>query len=313
MFKDKILNRKEGILLYGLTPPKQDSTPEKLAEIADKQIQRINALPIDGLILYDIQDEASRTNIERPFPYMATLDPQEYREQYLRGCRVASINYKCVGKHTPDTFVKWLQQPVSGDTCSVFVGAASREQSVSLSMKQAYQLKKQYNNELVVGGVTIPERHIKKGDEHLRIFDKMQSGCQFFISQCVYHLEASKDLISDLYYHAADNGLPLVPVIFTLTPCGSLKTLQFMEWLGISIPRWLKNDLARSGDILNKSIDICKSIAEELMAFCHEKNIPAGFNIESIAIRKAEIDASVELLHFVKGLFQDQQSSLFKT
>jgi len=299
MLKEKILSRNSGILLYGLTPPKHDNTPDKFREIAQKQVERINSLPVDGLILYDIQDESGRTDLTRPFPFMQTLDPQEYSENYLKGCSVPSIIYKCVGKYSLDSFTSWLDRKTSSQRYSVFVGAASKNQSISLSMKQAYSLRQIHNPDIILGGVTIPERHIKNGDEHLRIIDKINNGCQFFVSQCVYNLDASRDMLSDLYYFASENNIPLVPVIFTLTPCGSVKTLQFMEWLGISIPKWLKNDLIHSGDILSKSMDICKMIADELIGFSKEKGIPVGFNIESVAIRKSEIEASIELLNYV--------------
>ena len=66
MLKEKILNRRPGIVTYGFTPPKRQNAPEKIAEIVEKQITRINSLPIDGLILYDIQDEVTRLTAERP-------------------------------------------------------------------------------------------------------------------------------------------------------------------------------------------------------------------------------------------------------
>jgi len=95
-----------------------------------------------------------------------------------------------------------------------------------------------------VGGVTIPERHQSKGDEHLRVFGKkMAQGCSFFVSQGVYDVNASKNFLSEYYYYGLKNNIPLVPVIFALTPCGSIKTLQFMKWLGISVSKWLENEL----------------------------------------------------------------------
>jgi hypothetical protein len=75
-----------------------------------------------------------------------------------------------------------------------------------------------------------------------------------------------------------------------------------MEWLGIDIPKWLNNDLKHSNNILSKSIDICKTIAKELIDYSASKNIPIGFNIESVAIRKEEIEASIELVKEIKGL-----------
>ena len=48
-------------------------------------------------------------------------------------------------------------------------------------------------------------------------------------------------------------------MIFTLTVCGSVETLKFMKWLGISIPRWLENDLAHASDILETSLAAARS------------------------------------------------------
>jgi hypothetical protein len=304
MLQKKINQSKSGILLYGLTPPKLDTPDEKIAEIAAKHLERLRNLPIDALVVYDIQDEAGRTNAVRPFPFIATIDPLLYREKYLDGLPFPSIIYVCTGKHTDSSFTNWLSHPALSKHLSVFVGSATAKHDSQLSIKQAYDLHYAHNSALTIGGVTIAERHIKKGDEHLRIIDKQISGCTFFISQCVYNLDASKNLLSDLYYYCQDNHIKQPTLIFTLTPCGSLKTLQFMEWLGISIPSWLKNDLSRSGDILLESMNICKHIARELLSFAKNKNIPIGFNIESVAIRKAEIDASIELLFYIHDLFQ---------
>jgi len=55
-----------------------------------------------------------------------------------------------------------------------------------------------------------------------------------------------KYLLSDYYYYyyySIENNRAIAPIIFTLTPCGSLKSLEFMKWLGIDIPKWLSNDL----------------------------------------------------------------------
>ncbi|WP_203564060.1 hypothetical protein [Deefgea sp. CFH1-16] len=76
-----------------------------------------------------------------------------------------------------------------------------------------------------------------------------------------------------------------------------------MQWLGISIPKWLENDLIHSGDILAKSMDVCKGIFAELLQYASEKGIPVGCNIESVAIRKDEIEASLQLVRDVQQMF----------
>jgi hypothetical protein len=301
MLIDKINNRESGIVVYGITPPKMGNSAEKLTDIAQTQINRLKGQNIDGLILYDIQDEAERTDQTRPFPFIETLNGYQYSETYLKDLAIPKIVYRSSGKYTPSELETFLTEASPEDYLTVFVGAASStSDSGHLSLKQAYDLKAQSNSSMLLGGVTIPERHQAKGDEQQRVFQKMAQGCSFFVSQGVYDVNASKNFLSDYYYFGQENEQPLAPVLLTLTPCGSAKTLEFMKWLGISIPRWLENDLIHSQDILEKSIDFSEQSWLELKDFADEKNIPIGCNIESVAIRKVEVDASIELLNRIQ-------------
>lgn len=299
MLTEKIRNRENGIVLYGIVPPKRGTEEDKVREIAAKQVERLKPLNIDGLVLYDIQDEKSRTDEERPFPFMATLDSFDYSRNHLKDLALPKIIYRAVGKYSKEELAEFLTQASTTDNATVFVGAASKDQGVTMSINQAYRLKSEINADLLIGGVTIPERHLAKGDEHLRVFNKIAQGCSFFISQGVYDVNASKNFLSDYYYYGKENNIPLAPIIFTLTPCGSVKTLQFMKWLGISIPRWLENELIHSEDILQKSVDFSEQSFRELQDYAREKNIPIGCNIESVAVRKVEVEASIELLRRV--------------
>lgn len=302
MLRERILKKENGLLFYGITPPKLSTDTEKLPGIAQRQIDRIKDIDIDGLILYDIQDESSRTNMPRPFPFMQTLDPDVYSKQYLGDLTIPKVIYKSVGKFTPEAFQDWIKEHEENIDLCVLVGAPSKDHVPSLSLKNAYSLKQASGSQLTIGGVTIPERHDAKGDEHLRIMHKVAYGCSFFVSQCVYSLDNAKNFLSDYYYATDQAQHDIPPIIFTLTPCGSVKTLEFMEWLGIHIPNWLKNDLQHSEDILARSVEICRGIAAELIAFAAEKHIPIGFNIESVSIRKAEIEASIQLLKDIKKM-----------
>ena len=300
MLKDRIKNKESGFLFYGLTPPKSSTDEAKIQEIANKQIERIKGLDIDGLVLYDIQDETSRNPSPRPFSFMATLSPDEYSSKFLNKLDVPKIIYKSVGKYTVDEFKNWISNNSKLVDYSVFVGMPTKKQNSKISLSDAYRIKQELNSSILIGGVTIPERHHKKKNEHLRVLDKIDKGCSFFISQCIYNINNIKDFLSDYYYKSIEINRELYPIIFTLTPCGSRKTLNFMEWLGIDIPDWLRSDLDHSKDILSKSVDTCKAIAADLSSYCLEKQIPFGFNIESVAIRKEEILASIELLKSIK-------------
>ncbi|UUZ83596.1 methylenetetrahydrofolate reductase [Paenibacillus sp. P26] len=301
MLKAKILNREAGIVTYGITPPKINHTPEKIAEIAQKQYERIKDLGIDGLIIYDVQDEADRVDQERPFPYLQTIDPTVYSKQYLGRLDVPKILYRCVGKYSEAELAEWIQADPGEDRFSVYVGASSSKQEVKLTLPEAYELSKKLNDRILLGGVVIPERHEARRDEHLRVLSKMKHGCQFFVSQATYNVEASKNFLSDYYYYCEANEIETVPVLFNLAPCGSPKTLEFMKWLGISIPRWLENELTYSQDILEKSVSLSRKVFEELYDFGMEKGIPIGCSVESVSTRKVEIEASIQLVKDIQS------------
>lgn len=300
MFKEKIRNREAGIITYGITPPRKSNTPEKLLEITQRHLERIRSIAIDALVLYDIQDESARKS-DRPFPYIETVDPAEYSDQYLQNLGVPQIIYRCVGKYSPEALSAWIKKAEAEERCTVFVGASSSRQQTSMSLQSAYDLVKG-SRELLLGGVTLPERHITKRDEHLRVVDKCARGCSFFISQVTYNVQAAKDFLSDYYYYCRDHQLDMAPVLFTLTPCGSLQTLEFMKWLGVSLPRWLENDLLHSEDILEKSLSLSREVFSDILAYAREREIPIGCNIESVSLKKVEIDAAIRLLNDIREL-----------
>jgi 5,10-methylenetetrahydrofolate reductase len=213
--------------------------------------------------------------------------------------------YRAVGGESRDAFVAWLQatQARGERRFSVLVGApSSRSTAARLRLDDAYALQRQHAPELVLGGIAIAERHQRAFDEHERMLAKMERGCRFLVTQAVYDASSTKSLLSDYALALAARGLAPVPIIVTLAPCGSARTLAFMKWLGIGFPRWLENELQHSGDILATSVRLAEEIFADLLAFARRNRIPLGVNVESVSIRKAEIDASVELFQRLRNL-----------
>lgn len=81
----------------------------------------------------------------------------------------------------------------------------------------------------------------------------------------------------------------------TLSVCGSMKTLEFLCWLGVDVPRWMENALAHASDTLSESYDQCLATEAELTTFCEGLGMPHGFNVESVSNRKVEIETAVRL------------------
>ena len=304
MFFTKIKNRKSGILLYGITPPKAVTTAERVSEIARKTVDTISSLDIDALIVYDVQDESARTTEERPFPFSSSLDPFTYASQYLRGLPVPKIIYRPASNFTKEELSQWLRTLAEHRFYPVFVGLPSPDYVPKTSLKDAYEIWRAYEDQSVIGAVTIPERHALLKDEDVRMLDKIGSGVSYFISQCIFNVEYTKRVLDDLLANCKRKEQELPTVVFTLTVCGSVKTLQFMEWLGIHIPENIKKDLTLTPNPVSRSVEMAINIAKELITYCTDRSIPFGFNIESVAIRKEEIDASIYLTNTISEMLR---------
>jgi hypothetical protein len=303
MFISKIRQRESGILLYGITPPKEHTPPEKVVSIAEKTVERLVSCDIDALVVYDVQDETARTSEERPFPFSNALDPFYFASEYLQRLAIPKIIYRPAGKYTKEELDQWLCGLKARQFHPVFVGLPCPDYVVKTGLPDAYELwRNEHSSHTLMGAVMIPERHTILKDEEIRILDKVGSGVSYFISQCVFEVEYAKQVLHDLTEVCARRGVEIPTMIFTLTICGSSKTLQFMEWLGIYVPGHIKVELQQSENQVKQSVDIGKRIAKTLIEFCQQRSIPFGFNIESVAIRKEEIDASLELLDAVREL-----------
>jgi len=282
-------------LLFALTPPRLTTEPEHARQIAAKTLERLRPVGIDGLVLYDIDDESDRNPEERPFPFLPTMDPADYLARDLVGLEVPAIVYRAVSKYPEQQLQSWLSEQAPAQALSVFVGASSREKPVATSLPRAYELRSEVRPDLLLGGVAIPERHARGGAEHLRLLAKQAAGCSFFVTQIVYDVNAAKDLVSDYHYECAARGLKPAPIVFTFSVCGSVKTLEFVQWLGVDVPRWIENELRHAEDTLEASYDQAVATAVELIAFCRRVGAPFGVSVESVSIRQVEIDASIRL------------------
>jgi hypothetical protein len=306
MFVSKIRNKESGILLYGITPPKEHTPNEKVVALAERTVNSLSVCDIDALVVYDVQDESARTTEERPFPFARALDPFHFASAYLQGLDIPKILYRPAGKFSTDELQEWLEDLHKHKFYPVFVGLPCPDYVVKTSLAEAYQLwRERHSDYSVIGAVMIPERHAVLKDEEVRVLDKVRCGVSYFISQCIFEVEYAKQVLLDIAGACNKQGKDFPTMIFTLTICGSPRTLQFMEWLGIYVPEHIKNELSVAENQVTHSVAIATRIAKELILFCQARSIPFGFNIESVAIRKEDIDASLELLNTVRDLLKE--------
>jgi len=299
----KFADKNRGVYLVGTCPPKDGTSGEQASEIATKLLARLGQIDYDGLIVYDIQDESSRTDVPRPFPFMRTLDPRMYSKLVREISEHPVITYKSVSQRDREDFSNWLDDAWDQYDVRdmVMVGSPSADGEIKLSLNDAYEVVADHSRDYQLGGVTIAERHAKKGDEHLRLLDKSAKGCEFFVSQAVYNAQATIDMLTSYARECRIRGEEPKRIILTFTPCGSAKTLEFMEWLGISVPEGSRWRILDSANPLMESIRICRSNLEQILDAVIDLDLPLGLNIESLTNRKDEIDASIRLYKLLKA------------
>lgn len=302
---DRLASPRPDLCFYGLAPPKRSTPPERVIEIVAAQKERVRALGPDALIVYDLQDESARQPEPRPFPFLPTLPPDVYAHDLMGDLAVPKIVYRSVAGADRDAFERWCAECASAAAprFSVLVGAATSRAGAptDLTLDDAYGLARRHAPALVLGAIAIAERHARRGNEHERMLAKTAAGCRFFVTQAVYDAGSSKSLLSDYARAARARGEHPLPVVLTFSPCGSPRTLALLKWLGIAVPRWLENELLDARDTLETSVRLAQSVADDVIAFAHERRIPVGINVESVSIRKEEIDAATELFKALRA------------
>lgn len=298
----RLTDRSRPLRLFSITPPREATPQDDLRRIAEVTIERVRPLELDALVLYDIEDESERNPDVRPFPFVSSLDPGTFHTDYLGGWERPVIIYRSVGKYEPAELKTWLDGQDPGRTATVLVGASSQSAAVRTRLVEALSLWQDTGSRLPLGSVAIPERHARRTDEHDRMLGKQAAGTSFFVTQVVYDLTWAKDLVSDYAYACRERGVEPAHLVFTLSVCGSLKTLEFLQWLGVHVPRWLQNQLRHSEDPLTDSYEQCATAAAELANFCQRLGVPYGFNVESVSNRRVEIEAAVRLAGAIRTL-----------
>jgi hypothetical protein len=309
----KLIGRDGVVLLYGTTPPRSGSPPDLIEGAAQKLAERVRALPLDGFVVYDLQDESERTAVPRPFPFAPTVDSRGYSKLLAQLTGRAAVCYKCIGSLAHAEWPQWLTDTRRdyGIELLTLVGRpSSRRAHPAMTLAQAYSIAAGHASAFVLGGVAIAERHGVGRDESRRLLDKADLGCRFFVSQTVYHPAATIRMLSDYARLCRELNRPPGRVVLTFAPCGRRKTMDFMKWLGISIPPETEQAILASPAPLTKSIEICCASLREILAQDYAGELPLGVNAESVSINKEEIDASVDLFHALKQVLDRREKAL---
>ena len=292
--QSKLLDASQRVLLYGTTPPRAGTPPDQIDAAADKLAARLAGLPLDGVVVYDIQDETGRTSQPRPFPFVGTVDPREYATHF----RLPTIVYKALGMMPEANWRAWLAETRGmGVEVLSIVGRPASGVKYPLPLSRAIRIASGPSSGLTIGGVVIAERHDEQRSESARLLAKGIEGCGYFISQTVYQPAPTQRLLADYLRDCRGAGITPKRVILTFAPCGREKTLGFLRWLGVNVSADTERAILGAPDPLARSIGICRDNLRRILDGAYASHIPLGINVESVSINRDEIDASIDLFH----------------
>lgn len=295
----RLADRNQTIRLYGTTPPRLGSSDEVIQEAAEKLVERLRPLPVDAVVVYDIQDESGRTSVPRPFPFKGTVDPRDYSRLLGRLAGLPSINYKSLGELDEQDWRAWLDESANdyGLAHLSVVGRPTSGVRYPLSLAEALQIARHHPGDFTLGGVMIAERDSPERSEGARLLAKGIEGCSYFISQTVYHAKPTISVLKEYLRDCRGAGVEPRRIMFTFAPCGREKTMAFIKWLGVRITPECERTIFNAPNPLAKSIEICRDNLREILDQDYVGQIPLGINVESVSINRDEIDATVDLFH----------------
>jgi len=295
----KLPDPRHAVRLYGTTPPRAGSPDDAVRAVAAKLAERLSPLPIDAVVVYDIQDESRRTSVPRPFAFSGTIEPRAYSRLLAELSGKPAINYKCVGTLDEAAWQAWLAETAReyGLRFLSVVGRPASGAAYPLALSRAIRLAAEHRPAFTVGGVLIAERHTEERSEAARMLAKSVQGCAYFVSQTVYHPLATERLLRDYLRDCRGAGVEPRRVILTFAPAGREKTLAFLQWLGVKVPAETARAILGAEKPLAKSIEICRGNLRRILEHDYVGGIPLGINVESVSINRDEIDASVDLFH----------------
>ncbi|HEX9397485.1 MAG TPA: hypothetical protein VF943_12195 [Burkholderiales bacterium] len=291
--KAKLLDARQAVLLYGTTPPRAGTPPGEIAAAAGKLAARLAGLPLDGVVVYDIQDESGRTAAARPFPFTGTVDPRAY----AKALGLPSIIYKALGHLDESAWQAWLDETQGAHPLISVVGRPTAGVQYALPLARAIRLAA---GRFTVGGVLIAERHGPERSEAARLLAKGIEGCSYFISQTVYHAPPTQRLLADYLRDCRGAGVAPRRIVLSFSPAGRAQTFAFLRWLGVNVAADTEGAILDAPRPLAKSIEVCRDNLRRILEGKYVGRIPLGVSVESVSINRDEIDASVELFHVLR-------------
>lgn len=290
--------------VYEIIPPPKSWSQEKVESWTRELCQMLEKEGVGFISLPEVIEE-SRDG-ERVVSLIDKIDNLEFAALIKRiSPTINPIPYKICVRVSEEDLLNWAGHAVfMGIEQIVLVGG---ERSSFFypgpTVLQATTLIKAKYPELALGGITIFTR---KGEAQ-RVFDKMQQGIEFFMSQIIFETENMKCVLLELEKRCNENLLKMPRIYLSLAPAESKVDIEFMQWLGVEFPSAVLSFFLdyEKEDIRERVFEVLEFTLEELTRFISKQPFDIGFNVEQIMYKSR--DSAERLLKLVKKMVEHCQ------
>lgn len=293
-------------MLYETVPPRAGTSVERMRDIASRFAERIRRVDIDAINTPEIRDEPSRTQEPRPFPFLPITPPREYGRLLATLTGKEAIINQVVVHYERDSYMTWLRETwdeYGVRTLMLVGGDSSRTAYRGPSVLEAAALIQGSAFEFLLGGITIPERHKRRGDEAARNLQKIRAGLRFFTSQVIYDPDVVVGLLGDYVRECTEYGVAPARILLSFALFSTEGGAEFLRWLGVSIPAHTLSTILGSSRPAQASAATCRENLRRILdaVLSHHWNIPLGINVENVSRRKVDIETSLEMVEMLSA------------
>jgi 5,10-methylenetetrahydrofolate reductase len=192
------------------------------------------------------------------------MDSSPYAALLARTSGKQCLVYKCIADAQFDEWIETAHTSHGHSAINVVGRVSSAGEFQGPTIAEAMD-KVNQTAALKFGCVCIGERHTLESaqargksypTEHLNMIRKQKAGCQWFVSQAIYDIGPTIQLLKDYASLCRQEGVTPRKVILTFAPVSRTKTLNFIKWLGVNVPDDIEKSILEAERPVDKSIDI---------------------------------------------------------
>lgn len=326
-FSQRCLVETEPVAIFGIVPPPETVSIEKRDAMVESVGRALAALPLDAFVVYDVQNEAGRDGSERPFPYTPAHDNRAFcrdvrdtLHRTISGSDNSNSGGDAVGRlPVPILYRAMCARPKAGVDAwleatqrspfdirhLVLVGHSAANSSAEsfASLAEATAVVRACAPPFALGGVTLPERHGAKRDEHVRLVGKHTEQTAFFISQVIYSADLALMLLRDYAAECRARGHTPRRIVLCFSPFSRASVARLLRWLGCEVAPGTEARVLSAPNAAAECVDIIVELFRHILDTARRKRfgVPIGFLVESISRFKDDAAAAHALVPLLRA------------